>query len=80
MNAPPKLLIVDDTPTNIKLLADLLAIKAMRVYSLLCRRSFAELEVEKADRVLRNSHAGNERLRGAAVRERPTLFVFFRRL
>ncbi len=54
MNAPPKLLIVDHTPTNIKLLADLLAIKAMRVYSLLCRRSFAEsLEVEKADRVLR---------------------------
>ena len=31
MNSPPKILVVDDTPRNVKLLADLLAVKGYSV-------------------------------------------------
>jgi adenylate cyclase len=53
MNAPPKLLIVDDTPTNIKLLADLLGVKGYRVLTASSGgEALKKLEAEKPDLVL----------------------------
>jgi adenylate cyclase len=53
MNAPPKLLVVDDTPTNIKLLADLLGVKGYRVLTASCGdEALAKLETDKPDLVL----------------------------
>src|ERR671914_489578 len=53
MNAPPKLLVVDDTPTNIKLLADLLGVKGYRVLTASCGgEALAKLETDNPDLVL----------------------------
>jgi DNA-binding response OmpR family regulator len=53
MNAPPKLLIVDDTPKNIKLLADLLEAKGYRVLTASSGgEALKKLESDKPDLVL----------------------------
>ena len=53
MNAPPKLLIVDDTPKNIKLLADLLEVKGYRVLTAASGgEALKKLESDRPDLVL----------------------------
>ena len=53
MNNPPKILVVDDTPKNIKLLADLLTVKGYSVVTAESgRKALAQLETERLDLVL----------------------------
>jgi class 3 adenylate cyclase/CheY-like chemotaxis protein len=53
MNSPAKILVVDDTPRNVKLLADLLAVKGYGVVTAGSgREALAKLEVERPDLVL----------------------------
>ena len=53
MNAPAKILVVDDTPKNVKLLADLLSVKGYSVVTAESgREALAQLETERPDLVL----------------------------
>ena len=53
MNTPPKILVVDDTPRNVKLLADLLAVKGYGVVTATSgREALAQVEAEEPDLVL----------------------------
>ena len=53
MNNPAKILVVDDTPKNVKLLADLLAVKGYSVITAESgREALAQLEAERPDLVL----------------------------
>jgi adenylate cyclase len=53
MNSPEKILVVDDTPKNVKLLADLLAVKGYSVITAESgREALAHLEAERPDLVL----------------------------
>jgi adenylate cyclase len=53
MNSPAKILVVDDTPRNVKLLADLLAVKGYSVVTALSgREALAQLEAAQPDLVL----------------------------
>src|SRR5258705_11572117 len=53
MTIPSKLLVVDDTPKNVKLLADLLAVKGYGVVTAESgREALAQLEAERPDLVL----------------------------
>ena len=53
MNGPSKVLVVDDTPANVKLLADLLAVKGFSVATAASgEEALAKLAVEKPDLVL----------------------------
>ena len=53
MNNPPKILVVDDTPKNIKLLADLLTVKGYSVVTAESgREALAQLETERLDLAL----------------------------
>jgi DNA-binding response OmpR family regulator len=53
MNTPAKILVVDDTPKNVKLLADLLTVKGYNVVTAESgRQALAQLEAERPDRVL----------------------------
>src|SRR5512135_263555 len=53
MNSPAKILVVDDTPRNVKLLADLLAVKGYNVVTAASgREALAQLEAERPDLVL----------------------------
>ena len=53
VNNPPKILVVDDTPKNIKLLADLLTVKGYSVVTAESgREALAQLETERLDLVL----------------------------
>jgi adenylate cyclase len=53
MNSPPKILVVDDTPRNVKLLADLLAVKGYDVVTAASgREALIRLEAEQPDLVL----------------------------
>jgi class 3 adenylate cyclase/CheY-like chemotaxis protein len=53
MNTPPKILVVDDTPRNVKLVADLLAVKGYGVVTADSgREGLIKLEAEQPDLVL----------------------------
>src|SRR2546422_64244 len=53
MNTPAKILVVDDTPKNVKLLADLLTVKGYNVVTAESgRQALAQLEAERPDLVL----------------------------
>lgn len=53
MNAPPKILVVDDTPRNVKLLADLLVVKGYGVVTALSgREALIQVEAEQPDLIL----------------------------
>jgi len=53
MNSPEKILVVDDTPKNVKLLADLLTVKGYSVVTAESgREALAQLEAERPDLVL----------------------------
>ncbi len=53
MNSPAKILVVDDTPRNVKLLADLLTVKGYRVVTAASgREALALVEAEQLDLVL----------------------------
>jgi len=53
VNNPPKILVVDDTPKNVKLLADLLTVKGYSVVTAESgREALAQLETERLDLVL----------------------------
>jgi len=53
MNTPAKILVVDDTPKNVKLLADLLTVKGYSVVTAESgRQALAQLEAERPDLVL----------------------------
>ena len=53
MNSPPKLLVVDDTPRNVKLLADLLGVKGYGVVTASSgREALAQVEAERPDLIL----------------------------
>ena len=53
VNNPPKILVVDDTPKNIKLLADLLTVKGYSVVTAESgREALAQLETERLDLAL----------------------------
>lgn len=53
MNRPAKILVVDDTPKNVKLLADLLSVKGYNVVTATSgREALAQLQAEKTDLVL----------------------------
>jgi len=53
VNTPPKILVVDDTPRNVKLLADLLAVKGYGVVTAESgREALAQVEMERPDLIL----------------------------
>jgi class 3 adenylate cyclase/CheY-like chemotaxis protein len=53
MNSPAKILVVDDTPRNVKLLADLLAVKGYQVMTALSgREALSQMETERPDLIL----------------------------
>jgi DNA-binding response OmpR family regulator len=53
MNVPPKILVVDDTARNVKLLADLLAVKGYQVVTALSgREALAQIDAERPDLIL----------------------------
>ena len=53
MNAPAKILVVDDTPRNVKLLADLLTVKGYAVVTAVSgREALAQVETQRPDLVL----------------------------
>src|SRR5258707_15290811 len=53
MSSPAKILVVDDTPKNVKLLADLLAVKGYSVITAESgREALAQLDPERPDLVL----------------------------
>ena len=53
MSTPAKILVVDDTPKNVKLLADLLTVKGYRVVTAASgREALAQVEAEQPDLVL----------------------------
>ena len=53
MNSPPKILVVDDTPRNVKLLADLLAVKGFAVMTATSgRAALDQIEAEQPDLAL----------------------------
>jgi DNA-binding response OmpR family regulator len=53
MNSPPKILVVDDTPRNVKLLADLLGVKGYSVVTAASgREALAKIDEEQPDLVL----------------------------
>src|SRR6266403_497302 len=53
MNSPEKILVVDDTPKNVKLLADLLSVKGYSVVTAESgREALVQLEAESPDLVL----------------------------
>jgi adenylate cyclase len=53
MNAPAKILVVDDTPRNVKLLADLLAVKGYAVVTAASgREALIQVETEQPDLIL----------------------------
>jgi adenylate cyclase len=53
VNSPPKILVVDDTPRNVKLLADLLSVKGYRVVTASSgREALAQLDAAQPDLVL----------------------------
>jgi len=53
MNSPAKILVVDDTARNVKLLADLLAVKGYGVVTALSgREALAQVEAERPDLIL----------------------------
>lgn len=53
MNSPPKILVVDDTPRNVKLLADLLAVKGYGVVTATSgQEAMVQVEAERPDLVL----------------------------
>ena len=53
MKTPPKILVVDDTPRNVKLLADLLTIKGYEVVTAASgREALGQVETERPDLVL----------------------------
>ena len=64
MNTPAKILVVDDTPRNVKLLADLLTVKGYAVVTASSgQEALAKIDAEPPDLVLlRRRHAGDERL------------------
>jgi DNA-binding response OmpR family regulator len=53
MNTPAKILVVDDTPRNVKLLADLLSVKGYEVLTALSgQEALAQMEAERPDLIL----------------------------
>jgi class 3 adenylate cyclase/CheY-like chemotaxis protein len=53
MNAPAKILVVDDTPRNVKLLADLLTVKGYAVVTAVSgREALAQVETQRPDLIL----------------------------
>lgn len=53
MNSSPKILVVDDTPKNVKLLADLLSVKGYNVVTAASgREALAQIDTERPDLVL----------------------------
>jgi len=53
LNTPSKILVVDDTPKNVKLLADVLTVKGYRVVTAASgREALAQVEAERPDLVL----------------------------
>ena len=53
MNTPAKILVVDDTPRNVKLLADLLAVKGYGVITAVSgQEALAQIEAERPDLIL----------------------------
>ena len=75
MNTPAKILVVDDTPKNVKLLADLLTVKGYNVVTAASgREALEQLETERPDLVLLDvvmpEMSGYEVCR--TIRENPT--------